>query len=88
MDAHAKEAAGAVAGIMEAYGTAAGNWDGHRRRWQVDDYVLFWLDGYLSRGHVMEVVEGVEHDRYLIRTHVEGGGSKVVEVRDMALLPY
>jgi len=50
--------------------------------------VLFWFDGYLSRGHVMELIEGVEHDRYLIRTHVEGGGSKVVEVRDRALLPY
>ena len=90
MDAHANEAAAAVAAMQEAYGgkTAAGTWDGHRRRWAVDDCVLFYHDGYVCRGHVMALYEGVERDTYAVRRHVEGGGSEVVEVIDRAMLVY
>jgi len=90
MDAHANEAAAAVAGMNKTYGggTAAGTWDGHRRRWSVGDNVLFYHDGYVCRGHVMAVYEGVERDRYAVRRHVVGGGSEVVEVIDRAMLVY
>lgn len=88
MDAHACEAAVAIAATQATYGVAGGVWDGHRRRWQEDDYVMFYYEGNLCRGHVMAVEEGVERDTYRIRRHVTGGGSEVVEVMDRALLPY
>jgi hypothetical protein len=65
-----------------------GNWDGHRRRWEENDPVLFYHQGQVSRGCVMRCDYGVERDTYLVRRHVVGGGTEIVEVRDRAMLVY
>jgi len=90
MDAHEREGTAAVAAMVETYvgGTAAGTWDGHRRRWAVGDSVLFYHGGYVCRGHIMARYDGEECDTYAVRRHVEGGGSEVVEVMDRAMLVY
>ncbi len=89
--AHEKEAAGAIAGMRETYGgppTSPGWWDGYKRRWNEGEYVLCYYQGDLVRGHVMRVLQGVEHDTYHVRRHLKGGGTEVVEVRDTAMLIY
>lgn len=88
--AHETEAAGAIAGMQETYGTptSPGWWDGYKRRWNVGDWVLCYVQGEICRGHVMQVNEGEEHDTYYVRRHVVGGGTEVVEVRDVAMLIY
>ena len=89
--AHDREAAGAMAGMLETYGalaTSPGWWDGYKRRWQHGDYVLCWHQGDLIRGHVMRVEEGIDHDTYYVRRHLVGGGSEIVEVRDTGMLIY
>lgn len=88
MDAHYREADGAVAGMAETYGYAAGNYREDRRRWNVDDYVLFQYRGGLCRGHVVAVEFGAKSDLYRIRRHVPGAGSEVVEVVDLALMVF
>ncbi len=88
---HDREAAAAVAGMHEIYGgppTSPGWWDGFKRTWSVDDYVLFYHQGELARGHVMAAEYGEERDTYHVRRHVAGGGTEVVEVRDVAMLIY
>ena len=88
MDPHANEAAAAVAATGEMYGTSAGTWDGYKRRWELNDCVMFYHKGELNRGHIMAIEDGVERDTYRIRRHVIGGGTEVVEVFDRAILPY
>ena len=88
MDVHCAEAAAACAAVGEFYGTSSGNWDGDRRRWSEGDPVLFYHQGQVSRGCVMRCDYGVERDTYLVRRHVVGGGSEIVEVRDRAMLVY
>ena len=89
MDVHFAEAAAACAAVGEFYGSASsGNWDGQRRRWEENDPVLFYYQGQVSRGCVMRCDYGVERDTYLVRRHVVGGGTEIVEVRDRAMLVY
>ena len=88
MDVHDSEAAAACAAVGEFYGSSPGNWDGHRRRWSEGDPVLFYYQGQVSRGCVMQCDYGVERDTYLVRRHLVGGGTEVVEVRDRAMLVY
>jgi len=89
MDVHYAEAAAACAAVGEFYGSASpGSWDGNRRRWQEGDPVLFYHQGQVSRGCVMRCDYGVERDTYLVRRHVVGGGTEIVEVRDLAMLVY
>lgn len=88
MDAHEREGKAAAAAMVETYGVTGGTYRDGRCRWKEDDCVMFWHGGDLCRGHIMEVIEGVKRDTYRIRRHVEGGGSEVVEVNDLALLPY
>jgi hypothetical protein len=88
MDVHCAEAAAACAAVGEFYGTSPGNCDGHRRRWEENDPVLFYHQGQVSRGCVMRCDYGVERDTYLVRRHVVGGGTEIVEVRDRAMLVY
>jgi len=89
MDVHYAEAAAACAAVGEFYGSASsGNWDGHRRRWQEGDPVLFYHQGQVSRGCVMRCDYAEERDTYLVRRHVVGGGTEIVEVRDRAMLVY
>ena len=89
MDVHFAEAAAACAAVGEFYGSASpGNWDGHRRRWEENDPVLFYHQGQVTRGCVMRCDYGVERDTYLVRRHVVGGGTEIVEVRDRAMLVY
>ena len=89
MDVHYAEAAAACAAIGEFYGSASpGNCDGQRRRWEENDPVLFYHQGQVSRGCVMQCDYGVERDTYLVRRHVVGGGTEIVEVRDRAMLVY
>ena len=88
MDVHYAEAAAACAAVGEFYGTSSGNCDGHRRRWEENDPVLFYHQGQVSRGCVMRCDYGVERDTYLVRRHVVGGGTEIVEVRDRAMLVY
>ena len=89
MDVHFAEAAAACAAVGEFYGSASsGNWDGQRRRWEENDPVLFYHQGQVSRGCVMRCDYGVERDTYLVRRHVVGGGTEIVEVRDRAMLVY
>ena len=89
MDVHFAEAAAACAAVGEFYGSASsGNWDGQRRRWEENDPVLFYFQGQVSRGCVMRCDYGVERDTYLVRRHVVGGGTEIVEVRDRAMLVY
>lgn len=85
MDAHANEAAAAVAAMQESYGTSPGRWDGNRRTWEPGEYVLFYYRGDICRGHVMDREDGIERDTYRIRRHVPGNGSEVVEVIDRAI---
>jgi len=89
--AHDREAAAAIAGMRETYGgppTSPGWWDGYKRKWKEGEYVLCYHQGDLVRGHVMRVIEGVEHDLYHVRRHLIGGGTEVVEVLDTAMLIY
>lgn len=72
---HEAEEAGAIAGMTETYG--------RRRRFE-DETVAFYKGSAIEVGHIVAVTE----DGYLIRHHVPGEGSVVVEVRDVALLPY
>jgi hypothetical protein len=89
MDVHYAEAAAACAAVGEFYGAASpGNWDGHRRRWRENDPVLFYHLGQVSRGCVMRCDYAEERDTYLVRRHVVGGGTEIVEVRDRAMLVY
>ena len=89
MDVHFAEAAAACAAVGEFYGSASsGNWDGQRRRWEENDPVLFYFQGQVSRGCVMRCDYGVERDTYLVRRHLVGGGTEIVEVRDRAMLVY
>jgi len=89
MDVHYAEAAAACAAVGEFYGSASsGNWDGHRRRWNENDPVLFYHQGQVSRGCVMRCDYAEERDTYLVRRHVVGGGTEIVEVRDRAMLVY
>jgi len=88
MDVHYAEAAAACAAVGSFYGTSPGVWDGHRRRWEENDPVLFYHQGHVSRGHVMRAEYGVERDTYFVRRHVEGGGTEIVEVLDRAMLVY
>jgi hypothetical protein len=89
MDVHCAEAAAACAAVGEFYGSASpGNCDGQRRRWEENDPVLFYYQGQVSRGCVMQCDYGVERDTYLVRRHVVGGGTEIVEVRDRAMLVY
>ena len=89
MDVHCAEAAAACAAVGEFYGSASpGNCDGQRRRWEENDPVLFYFQGQVSRGCVMQCDYGVERDTYLVRRHVVGGGTEIVEVRDRAMLVY
>lgn len=88
MDAHYREADGAVAGMAEIYGYATGTYRENRRRWSVDDYVLFYHRGDLCRGHIIDRVDGIDRDTYRIRRHVPGSGSEVVEVIDKAIHVY
>ena len=88
MDVHCAEAAAACAAVGEFYGTSSGNCDGQRRRWEENDPVLFYHQGQVSRGCVMRCDYGVERDTYLVRRHVVGGGTEIVEVRDRAMLVY
>jgi len=89
MDVHYAEAAAACAAVGEFYGSASsGNWDGHRRRWEENDPVLFYHQGQVSRGCVMRCDYAEERDTYLVRRHVVGGGTEIVEVRDRAMLVY
>jgi hypothetical protein len=53
-----------------------------------NDPVLFYHQGQVSRGCVMRCDYGVERDTYLVRRHVVGGGTEIVEVRDRAMLVY
>ena len=50
--------------------------------------MLFYHQGQVSRGCVMRCDYGVERDTYLVRRHVVGGGTEIVEVRDRAMLVY
>jgi hypothetical protein len=88
MDVHCAEAAAACAAVGEFYGASPGNCDGQRRRWEENDPVLFYFQGQVSRGCVMQCDYGVERDTYLVRRHVVGGGTEIVEVRDRAMLVY
>ena len=88
MDVHCAEAAAACAAVGEFYGTSPGIWDGHRRRWEENDPVLFYHQGQVSRGCGMRCDYGVERDTYLVRRHVAGGGTELVEERDRAMLVY
>jgi len=89
MDVHYAEAAAACAAVGEFYGAASpGNWDGHRRRWHENDPVLFYHQGQVARGCVMRCDYAEERDTYLVRRHVVGGGTEIVEVRDRAMLVY
>jgi len=91
MDAHAAEYAAAIDGMTEVYGsrrTAAGTYDGVRRRWEPDDTVAFLINANIRIGHVLEVEHGETRDRYTVRYHEPGQGSLVAEVVDLALLPY
>ena len=86
---HDREGDAAAAAVGEFYGkTSPGWWDGYRRTWAIDDYVLFYHQGELARGHVMAAEYGEERDTYHVRRHVAGGGTEVVEVRDVAMLIY
>ena len=88
MDVHDAEAAAACAAVGEFYGPSPGNWDGHRRRWSEGDPVLFYCQGQVSRGCVMRCDYADERDTYLVRRHLVGGGTEIVEVRDRAMLVY
>jgi hypothetical protein len=88
MDVHYAEAAAACAAVGEFYGASPGNWDGNRRRWEENDPVLFYHQGQVSRGCVMRCDYAEERDTYLVRRHVVGGGTEIVEVRDRAMLVY
>ena len=90
MDAHGNEAAGAIAGMRETYGTATatGEWRDGRHRWNLDDYVRFRFDGVLRDGHIVASHQCVDHDTYVIRSHTVGGGSEVFEVSDTAIMLY
>ena len=86
---HDREGDAAAAAVGEFYGkTSPGWWDGYRRRWQEDQPVLFYHRGQLARGHIMRAEYGEERDTYHVRRHVAGGGTEVVEVRDVAMLIY
>jgi hypothetical protein len=88
MDVHCAEAAAACAAVGEFYGASSGNWDGDRRRWSEGDPVLFYHQGQVSRGCVMRCDYAEERDTYLVRRHLVGGGTEIVEVRDRAMLVY
>ena len=89
MDAHEREGAAAVAGVMELHGGASpGYWDGTRRRWSECDAVLFRHNGDTFRGFVVAADYGSQRDSYTVRYHVAGGGSEVVRVLDRDILIY
>ena len=90
MDAHGNEAAGAITGMRETYGTATatGQWKDGRYQWNLNDYVRFRFDGILREGQIVAYERDVNHDMYVIRSHVVGGGSQVFEVADTAIMLY
>ena len=88
MYVHDAEAAAACAAVGEFYGSSPGNCDGHRRRLSEGDPVLFYCQGQVSRGCVMRCDYGVERDTYIVRRHLVGGGTEIVEVRYRAMLVY
>jgi hypothetical protein len=88
MDAHAREGDAAVAGMRDIYGAYAGEIIDGVRRWKEDDYVLFQICGKLCCGFVLVAEYGLEEDRYLIKQHIEGGGTTVVSVAGCDILIY
>lgn len=82
MDAHAREASGAVAGMTETYGTRRFSpprpviRDGRVvDTWAVGDYVAFTMDGGEHRqGYVVECVDESGYGIYHIKSHRVGGG--------------
>ena len=88
MDAHAREGNAAVAGMRDIYGVYAGEIIDGVRRWKEDDYILFKLHGKLCCGFILVAEYGIEQDRYLVRQHIEGGGTTVVSVIGTDVLIY
>ena len=93
MDAHAREAAAAAAGMEDTYGRkqiSPGRTVIHRGQlrqvWDDGDFVLFSdQDGELWHGTVMQ---HQDHEVYVIRAHVPGGGTRTFAVPEEQIYPY
>lgn len=82
MDAHAREYAGAVAGMAETYGGVRFSRSKPVLRhgnvvdtWSAGDYVSFRTDdGQHRQGYVVEVLEDSGYGIYHVKSHRVGGG--------------
>ena len=81
MDAHAREYAGAVAGMAETYGPRFSRSKPVLRHgnvvdtWATGDYVSFRTDdGEHRQGYVVEVLEDSGYGIYHVKSHRVGGG--------------
>ena len=81
MDAHAREAAGAIAGMLETYGPKFSPSKPVIRdgrvvdTWSAGDYVSFTTDdGQRRQGYVIEVLDDARYGTYHVKSHRVGGG--------------